>query len=70
MPTYTSDRESCHKSGVILTCYVDGHKRFRALCGHCGDGFEDSVQHESAYHNDSGGSRHTVVLPKRKGRPN
>jgi len=23
--------ESCRKCGVILTCYVDGRKRFRAL---------------------------------------
>jgi len=23
-------RETCHKTGVVMTCYVDGKKRFRA----------------------------------------
>ncbi|HVP09765.1 MAG TPA: hypothetical protein VMV94_01105 [Phycisphaerae bacterium] len=31
MRAAASDREWCHKSGVILTCYVDGRKRFRAV---------------------------------------
>jgi hypothetical protein len=26
-----SNRNSCHTSGVILTCYVDGHKWFRSV---------------------------------------
>ncbi len=25
------NRNSCRTSGVILTCYVDGHKRFRPV---------------------------------------
>jgi hypothetical protein len=24
-------RSTCHKRGIILTCFVDGHKRFRPL---------------------------------------
>ena len=31
MPARASDRESCHKRGVVLTCYVNGRKRFRAV---------------------------------------
>lgn len=31
MPVYDSDRNPCHKHGMVLTCYVDGHKRFRAV---------------------------------------
>jgi len=27
----TSSGTSCRKSGVILTCYVDGHKWFRSM---------------------------------------
>ena len=27
----TSNRGSCHKRGVVLTCYVNGRKRFRAV---------------------------------------
>lgn len=26
-----SNRSPCRTSGVILTCYVDGHKRFRSV---------------------------------------
>ncbi len=31
MATQPSQNRSCTKRGVILTCYVDGKKRFRAL---------------------------------------
>ncbi|GMU34922.1 MAG: hypothetical protein HS101_02820 [Planctomycetia bacterium] len=31
MPSRTVDRQRCLKRGCILTCYVDGRKRFRAL---------------------------------------
>ncbi len=31
MSARTLDKESCHKRGVVLTCYVDGHKRFRVV---------------------------------------
>lgn len=31
MRAQTSDRTFCQKSGYILTCYMDGRKRFRAL---------------------------------------
>lgn len=31
MPSRTLDRQRCLKRGCILTCYVDGRKRFRAL---------------------------------------
>ncbi len=31
MQAQPRDRESSHTSGVILTCYVDGRKRFRAV---------------------------------------
>jgi hypothetical protein len=42
MRARTSDREVCHKSGVILTCYVDGRKRFRAVPLGCDAQDEDS----------------------------
>ncbi len=29
MSLQSPGRDSCRKSGAILTCYVDGHKRFR-----------------------------------------
>ncbi len=31
MQARTSDRDTCHGSGVILTCYVNGRKRFKAI---------------------------------------
>jgi len=31
MASHTLHREVCRKSGVILTCYVNGRKRFRAV---------------------------------------
>jgi hypothetical protein len=31
MPPEASNRNSCRTSGVILTCYVDGHKWFRSV---------------------------------------
>lgn len=31
MPLRASDRESCRKSGIVLTCFVDGRKRFRTV---------------------------------------
>jgi hypothetical protein len=31
MVSRTLQREVCRKSGVILTCYVNGRKRFRAV---------------------------------------
>lgn len=31
MQTRKSDRDTCHGSGVILTCYVNGRKRFKAV---------------------------------------
>lgn len=35
-PQWTQS-ESCRKHGVILTCFVDGRKRFRAVPVHPGD---------------------------------
>lgn len=31
MSAHAPGRESCRKRGVILTCYVNGRKRFRAV---------------------------------------
>lgn len=31
MPSRVLDRQRCLKRGCILTCYVDGRKRFRAF---------------------------------------
>ena len=31
MSTDTSENDSCRKRGVVMTCYIDGHKRFRAM---------------------------------------
>lgn len=31
MASQPTENRSCTKRGVILTCYVDGKKRFRAL---------------------------------------
>lgn len=31
MSLHAPGRESCRKSGAILTCYVDGRKRFRVI---------------------------------------
>jgi hypothetical protein len=31
MSLHAPGREACRKSGAILTCYVDGHKRFRVV---------------------------------------
>lgn len=31
MWTTSSDPTGCRKSGLVLTCYVDGRKRFRAV---------------------------------------
>ncbi len=31
MWTTSSDQTDCRKSGLVLTCYVDGRKRFRAV---------------------------------------
>jgi len=31
MPAYDSEQSTCRKLGLILTCYVDGRKRFRAV---------------------------------------
>lgn len=42
MPSRVLTREVCHKRGAILTCYVNGRKRFRAI------GLDDSsvIGHE------------------------
>lgn len=31
MPSRVLTRQLCHKRGAILTCYVNGRKRFRAI---------------------------------------
>ncbi|QDV92000.1 hypothetical protein RAS2_31110 [Phycisphaerae bacterium RAS2] len=37
MTPHVTQPESCRKHGVILTCFVDGRKRFRAVPVHPGD---------------------------------
>lgn len=32
MPAQVSQREVCVKHGLILTCFVNGRKRFKAVC--------------------------------------
>ncbi len=57
MQTHTRDRESCHTSGVILTCYVNGRKRFRAVPADGGGSFGEGAGEGDAHDSRSASQR-------------
>ena len=69
MSARTSDREPCHKRGVVLTCYVNGCKRFRAVALNAGDDRASMDGRTSGLERDGSSSRETTSA-MRSGRPN
>ncbi|MFH1416910.1 MAG: hypothetical protein ABII12_01295 [Planctomycetota bacterium] len=67
MQTRTHDRESCHESGVILTCYVNGRKRFRAVPAD-GDGSHGEVDGVGDARDSRNANRRLGVVAKRSRR--
>ena len=70
MSLRASDRESCHKSGIVLTCYVDGHKRFRTVPLSAFTDRAPPDDGEAAPVEDPRAAAHHVALEAKAGRSN
>ena len=64
MPAHTSDRESCRKQGMILTCYVNGRKRFLAVP--LNSATNKLPEKANAAHGTSGGSQSEPATVSRR----